>query len=362
MAFDDNRNRLYAQAIEAAVTPESVVLDLGAGIGVLGLIAAAAGAKRVYLVEPEPIVNVSMEIARANNLADKIVILQGKIEDVELPEKVDIIISVFTGNLLFSEDLLPSLFYARDHYLKPGGKLIPDQAQLLLSPISAPTVYHKHIGRWSESNLGQDYSPGRRFAANEIIWLDRKNLQFQRLSQAHTIACVDLVTTTHGHCNGNALVTIDKTGLCHGLLCSIKIKLGDQWLDTDPDSADVHWSPVILPFDPPLELKEGKQLNMTLTRPCYGDWTWVAKTDSSSHRHSTFLARIDGQKYLRRIAQNHRPGLSQRGSHTLVALKLIAEGRSIGEIIAALTTSATPLDEDRARQLVHSLALKFGKE
>jgi len=362
MAFDDNRNRLYAQAIEAAVTPESVVLDLGAGIGVLGLIAAAAGAKRVYLVEPEPIVNVAMEIARANNLADKIVILQGKIEDVELPEKVDIIISVFTGNLLFSEDLLPSLFYARDHHLKPGGNLIPDQAELLLSPISAPEVHHKYIGRWSEPNLGQDYSPGRRFAANEIIWLDRKNLSFERLSPASTATSVDLTTATHGHCDGNALVTIDNTGLCHGLLCSIKIKLGEQWLDTDPHSADVHWSPVMLPFDPPLVLRESEQLNMTLTRPCYGDWTWAARTDSHCDRHSTFLARIDGHRYLRRMIPNHRPGLNLRGGHTLLTLKLIAEGQSNGEIIAALTTSATPLDEDRARQLVQSLVLKFGKE
>jgi predicted RNA methylase len=115
-----------------------VVLDLGAGLGVHGLLAAAAGAKRVYLVEPEPVVQLAKEIARANGLADRIVILEGRIEEVELPEQVDLIISVFTGNLLYSEDLLPSLFHARDRYLKPGGHLVPDFAELLLAPCRRP--------------------------------------------------------------------------------------------------------------------------------------------------------------------------------------------------------------------------------
>ncbi|MEE4236564.1 MAG: 50S ribosomal protein L11 methyltransferase, partial [Anderseniella sp.] len=77
MVFDDFRNALYAQAIRKCVTSDSVVLDLGAGLGIHGLIAADAGAKRVYLVEPEPVVQIAKEIARANGLADRIVVLEG---------------------------------------------------------------------------------------------------------------------------------------------------------------------------------------------------------------------------------------------------------------------------------------------
>ena len=51
MALDEVRNRAYAQALRRVITPESVVLDLGAGLGTLGLLAAKLGARRVYLVE-----------------------------------------------------------------------------------------------------------------------------------------------------------------------------------------------------------------------------------------------------------------------------------------------------------------------
>ncbi|MBK6360782.1 MAG: hypothetical protein IPF39_12990 [Comamonadaceae bacterium] len=46
--------------------------------GVHGLLAAAAGARRVYLVEPEPVLRIAMEIAQANGLQDRVVALQGE--------------------------------------------------------------------------------------------------------------------------------------------------------------------------------------------------------------------------------------------------------------------------------------------
>src|SRR5437868_14319233 len=58
MVFDDVRNRLYANALRNAIGPHSVVLDLGAGLGTHGLIAATAGARRVYCVEPQPVIRI----------------------------------------------------------------------------------------------------------------------------------------------------------------------------------------------------------------------------------------------------------------------------------------------------------------
>lgn len=48
-------------------------------------------------------------------------VIHGKVEDIELPEKVDVIISEWMGFYLLHEAMLDSVLYARDKFLKPGG-------------------------------------------------------------------------------------------------------------------------------------------------------------------------------------------------------------------------------------------------
>ena len=57
-----------------------------------------------------------------NGLEDKIQVIRGKIEDIELPvEKVDIIISEWMGYFLVFESMFDSVIYARDKWLAEGG-------------------------------------------------------------------------------------------------------------------------------------------------------------------------------------------------------------------------------------------------
>lgn len=62
-------------------------------------------------------------------------VIQGVIETVELPEKVDIIISEWMGYFLLRESMLDSVLVARDKFLKPGGALYPSHARLYFAPI-----------------------------------------------------------------------------------------------------------------------------------------------------------------------------------------------------------------------------------
>ena len=63
-----------------------------------------------------------------NGLSSIIEVIQAKMEDVELPEKVDIIVSEWMGYMLLRESMLDSVLVARDRWLKPGGALYPSKA------------------------------------------------------------------------------------------------------------------------------------------------------------------------------------------------------------------------------------------
>ena len=363
MALDQVRNDAYARAIRRRVTGDSVVLDLGAGLGTQGLLAAAAGARRVYLVEPEAVINVAREIANANALGDRVVTLTGKIEDVKLPEPVDLIISVFTGDLLFSEDLLPSLFYARDHYLKPGGRLIPEEAELVLVPISAPEFHAKQLEVWSQPHLGLDFSAARKCAANGLYWQRRGQYAMQRLADPLAITRIDLTQAVKADCKGRAEYAIRQDGDCHGLLAWIRINLDGEWLTADPDAPPVHWSPVILPLDPPLRLAAGDSFSVALDRPQFGDWTWTIDATAGRQRHSTFLERPWTLERMQALSPEHRPKLGAEGEAALLALKMMESKRSNIETARELLKmySARFTDEEQALAFVTKLVARYGR-
>lgn len=54
---------------------------------------------------------------------DKIVVVSGKVEDVEILEVVDIIIFEFMGYMLFNERMLEIFFYVKK-WFKFGGRYI----------------------------------------------------------------------------------------------------------------------------------------------------------------------------------------------------------------------------------------------
>ncbi|XP_076907035.1 putative protein arginine N-methyltransferase 6 [Bidens hawaiensis] len=135
-----------------------VVVDVGCGTGILSIFCAQAGAKRVYAVDASEIALQANEVVKANNLSDKIIVLHGRVEDVEIDEEVDVIISEWMGYMLLYESMLGSVIIARDRWLKPGGLILPSNAVLYMAPITHPNRYAESVDFW-RNVYGIDMSP-----------------------------------------------------------------------------------------------------------------------------------------------------------------------------------------------------------
>ena len=136
MLKDTVRTRTYQRAImdNPEDFKDKIVMDIGCGTGILSIFAARAGAKHVYAIEYAEIALFAREIIKRNGLQDKITVIKGKMEEIELPvPKVDIIISEWMGYFLLYESMLDCVLWARDKYLIEGGKMLPDRAQLYIA-------------------------------------------------------------------------------------------------------------------------------------------------------------------------------------------------------------------------------------
>ena len=76
------------------------------------------------------------KLVEANGVSHIVEVIQTSAEDLELPCKVDIIISEWMGYFLLRESMCDSVLRARNKWLKPDGAMFPSHATMYFSCIS----------------------------------------------------------------------------------------------------------------------------------------------------------------------------------------------------------------------------------
>ncbi len=145
---DELRMTAYRAAIAEAVRPGDTVLDLGTGTGILAHWALEAGAARVYGIDlNKPVLDIATERLAAAGFGDRFYPLHGLSFDLELPERVDLVVSEILGNLADNENAPVILDDARQRFLRPGGAMLPQRVESYLVPVSAERA-HSEVDRW----------------------------------------------------------------------------------------------------------------------------------------------------------------------------------------------------------------------
>ena len=91
MLKDRVRTEAYMNAIynNRHLFRNKVVLDVGCGTGILSMFAAKAGARRVIGIDCAAIIHQAREIVAANGLSDVVTLVQGRVEEVVLPDGIE---------------------------------------------------------------------------------------------------------------------------------------------------------------------------------------------------------------------------------------------------------------------------------
>lgn len=220
MLQDTVRTTAYQRAIlnNARDFQDKVVMDVGAGNGILSFFSAQAGAKKVFAVEASNMVECLQKVVDASKtqrpseevskeeemlelmgagdaglggvsfgttnpketrnawLAGRLVPVHCKVEDVT-PEhlqghsQVDTIVSECLGVLLVHERMCESFLDARDRYLAPGGSVFPSAGTICLAPFEDKQLWNDTANKakwWLNTNFyGVDVSPFAALAFEE---------------------------------------------------------------------------------------------------------------------------------------------------------------------------------------------------
>jgi protein arginine N-methyltransferase 1 len=134
MLADRVRMDTYSRAIDKHVNRGDVVLDLGTGSGILTFLATLREPKKIYAVEASRAIEMAKCVAAHNNFGN-IIFLNKHSKDVNIPEKVDLILHEQMSSFLFQEEIIENILDVRRRLLKPNGRILPSKFEVFVEPV-----------------------------------------------------------------------------------------------------------------------------------------------------------------------------------------------------------------------------------
>lgn len=263
MLKDFVRTETYRNAIlnNRHLFKGKIVLDVGCGTGILSMFASQAGAKHVFGVDCADIAKSARSIVKENGFAEKITIIQGKVEDIELPvEKVDIIISEWMGYFLLYESMMDTVLVARDKWLVEGGVLFPDKARMYICAIEDEKYRKDKLEFWGNV-YGYKMSCIRDLALTEPL-VDVVPTQ-QVISPPNCFKEIDLYTVQVEDLEFEAKFRIKffQQDFCHALCAWFDVEFSkchtQTGFTTAPDSEYTHWKQTVFYLQEPILAHKG---------------------------------------------------------------------------------------------------------
>ena len=245
------------------------------------------------------------DIVKDNHLSDKVTLIQGKMEEVELPvDKVDIIISEWMGYFLLYESMLDTVLVARDkflvsyafyrvwrlnfyfyffffpwgkkinrsflyyYYQAPGGALFPDKATMFLAAIEDGEYKEEKIDYW-DNVYGFDYSSIKKLAIKEPL------VDTVEARAVVTSPCafkeIDLNTVQKSDLTFEApfKLTAARDDFVHAFIawfdCGFTQCHKPIWFSTGPQARYTHWKQTVFYTPDHLTIKSGETIEGKLS-------------------------------------------------------------------------------------------------
>ncbi|KAK3133155.1 hypothetical protein QOZ80_6AG0533060 [Eleusine coracana subsp. coracana] len=271
MLKDVVRTKSYQNVItqNSFLFKDKIVLDVGAGTGILSLFCAKAGAKHVYAIECSQMADMAKEIVKTNGYSDVITVIKGKVEEIDLPvPKVDVIISEWMGYFLLFENMLNTVLYARDKWLADDGVVLPDKASLHLTAIEDAEYKDDKIEFWNNV-YGFDMSCIKKQAMMEPL-VDTVDAN-QIVTNCQLLKTMDISKMTPGDASFTVpfKLVAERNDYIHALVAYFNVSFTKchkmMGFSTGPRSKATHWKQTVLYLEDVLTICEGETLTGSMT-------------------------------------------------------------------------------------------------
>lgn len=340
MLADVRRLDAYERAIRALVKPGDVVLDIGTGTGVLAMLAARRGARKVYAVESMSVVEVARDLVAANGLQHIVEVIHDDLTLMSPREPVDLIIGDFLGTFLVDDGMLPAVAVAGG-WLKKGGRCSPGRVTLWVAPVGDIGVPVVDVFR--QPIYGLDLRAAMRHAVSHpTITATTPQALLGTAQRFHTHAPPNEPPDFEGALR----YTLSRDGVLRGLVGWFEAELAPGVILTNAPGTDTHWGQALFPL-PPRPVRAGEVLDVHLGLDVdRGELVWTWSVGEGTHTSAP-------------AAPTWRPDPAAARAHGQLAVDAFQRGDLIAAAAAAEAAVAAlgPDDDALAPALYENLGL-----
>lgn len=270
MLRDYVRVAAYRRAIEKAVKPDTVAMDLGCGSGVLSFFAARAGAQKIYAIERRPdTLLLAQELAKANGLDGSIEFIEGSSSQIpqdRLTPKPNLLVAEILGNGILEENVLEFTMDARDRFLAPDAQMIPYKLDIYFFGFDSGIRQSRHEEVNELKDLyGLDFSLLGQVLCNKATTrMERYNpLINKTMTEPAMVRSLDFrVLRDSVFSNQFQLVALED-GEITSFCGYFKAHLDEENILTNsPWAPATHWTQLVYTLAAPRSVKKGETLNM----------------------------------------------------------------------------------------------------
>lgn len=260
MLNDAERNRAFHAALRAQLQPDQLVLDVGAGSGLLAMMAVRAGARAAVSCEVlEPVAHVARRIVAANGLSGRVTIVPKSSFELrvgrELPGRADILVTETIDCGLLGEGILPIVNHAREHLLRGGARIIPAGARVMFALLESSAIHHNNFA-FEAGDF--DVSLFNRFSSREYFPVRLSTWSHALLSDPAVAFELDFQSASRTTGVNRVPIEIRRGGAVHGVVFWFELELGAGIrLSNAPHGPSSHWMQAIQCFEVPVRVERG---------------------------------------------------------------------------------------------------------
>jgi len=331
---DAARLEHYKAAIAKAVASGDSVADLGCGSGVLGLLCLQAGADHVYAVDASAMIDVARESLSRAGLGKRAVCIHGKSNQIELPERVDVVVCDHVGYFGIDYGVIEILEDARRRFLRPGGTLIPATIRLNVAAVGSQKCSEIANG-WQAETIPPEFHWLRNYSINtkHAVNLGRDDV----LGPPVVLGDIDLYADNPAFFSWNAELCIERDAAMNGVAGWFECELAKNvWMTNSPLAEKPIQRPqAFLPIGEVVQVKGGDVVKATImARPADKLIAWVVEFPATGQRfsHSTWQGMLLSPEDLIRTNPNHVPQLSREGQARMMVLGYCDGKRTAQEV------------------------------